>query len=85
VDSGEWPSSLPPGLERDALDRARQAYAERPARDVLEVLAGPHEDRLVLLGDPGVVLWQTAGSQPGTAEFLRERRRGPGAPVRAPR
>jgi HEAT repeat protein/energy-coupling factor transporter ATP-binding protein EcfA2 len=53
VDSGEWPSSLPPGLERDALDRARQAYAERPARDVLEVLAGPHEDRLVLLGDPG--------------------------------
>ncbi|MEU0246020.1 HEAT repeat domain-containing protein [Streptomyces sp. NPDC006235] len=53
VDSGEWPSSLPPGLEREALDRARQAYAERPARDVLEVLAGPHEDRLVLLGDPG--------------------------------
>ncbi|MFI6852425.1 HEAT repeat domain-containing protein [Streptomyces sp. NPDC050416] len=53
VDCGEWPSSLPPGLEREALDRARQAYAERPARDVLEVLAGPHEDRLVLLGDPG--------------------------------
>ncbi|WP_327718650.1 HEAT repeat domain-containing protein [Streptomyces sp. NBC_00490] len=53
VDAGEWPSSLPPGLERDALDRARQAYAERPARDVLEVLADPGEGRLVLLGDPG--------------------------------
>ncbi|MGV9502038.1 HEAT repeat domain-containing protein [Streptomyces sp. NPDC003642] len=53
VDAGEWPSSLPPGLEQEALDRARQAYAERPARDVLEVLADPHEERLVLLGDPG--------------------------------
>ncbi|MFG2729048.1 HEAT repeat domain-containing protein [Streptomyces canus] len=53
VDAGEWPSSLPPGLERETLDRARQAYAERPARDVLEVLADPGEDRLVLLGDPG--------------------------------
>ncbi|MFF4276386.1 NACHT domain-containing protein [Streptomyces sp. NPDC001536] len=53
VDAGEWPSSLPPGLEREALDRARQAYAERPARDVLDVLADPGEDRLVLLGDPG--------------------------------
>ncbi|MGW5133162.1 HEAT repeat domain-containing protein [Streptomyces sp. NPDC004135] len=53
VDAGEWPSSLPPGLEQEALDRARQAYTERPARDVLEVLADPHEERLVLLGDPG--------------------------------
>ncbi|MEU0407311.1 HEAT repeat domain-containing protein [Streptomyces griseorubiginosus] len=53
VDAGEWPSSLPPGLEREALDRARQAYAERPARDVLEVLADPDQARLVLLGDPG--------------------------------
>ncbi|MGW0746091.1 NACHT domain-containing protein, partial [Streptomyces sp. NPDC002817] len=53
VDTGEWPSSLPPGLEREALDRARQAYAERPARDVLEMLADPSEGRLVLLGDPG--------------------------------
>ncbi|MEU6141555.1 HEAT repeat domain-containing protein [Streptomyces sp. NPDC047081] len=53
VDAGEWPSSLPPGLELEALERARQAYAERPARDVLEVLADPSESRVVLLGDPG--------------------------------
>ncbi|WP_175647539.1 HEAT repeat domain-containing protein [Streptomyces cyaneochromogenes] len=53
VDSGEWPSSLPPGLEREALERARRAYADRPARDVLEVLADPGEARIVLLGDPG--------------------------------
>ncbi|MCI3278844.1 HEAT repeat domain-containing protein [Streptomyces cylindrosporus] len=53
VDAGEWPSSLPPGLERETLDRAREAYAERPARGVLEVLADPDQDRLVLLGDPG--------------------------------
>ncbi|MGI5456927.1 HEAT repeat domain-containing protein [Streptomyces sp. CA-249302] len=53
VEAGEWPSSLPPGLEREALDRARQEYAERPARDVLEVLADPDASRLVLLGDPG--------------------------------
>ncbi|KUN26591.1 hypothetical protein AQJ23_15675 [Streptomyces antibioticus] len=53
VDAGEWPSSLAPGLEREALERARQAYAERPARDALDVLADPAESRLVLLGDPG--------------------------------
>ncbi|OPG10111.1 hypothetical protein B1R27_03795 [Streptomyces sp. GKU 895] len=53
VDAGEWPSSLAPGLEREALERARQAYAERPARDALDVLADPGESRLVLLGDPG--------------------------------
>jgi energy-coupling factor transporter ATP-binding protein EcfA2 len=53
VDSGEWPASLPPGLEREALERARRAYADRPARDVLEVLADPGEARIVLLGDPG--------------------------------
>ncbi|MDC0767363.1 NACHT domain-containing protein [Streptomyces sp. HD] len=53
VDAGEWPSSLPPGLEREALERARRAYADRPARDVLEVLADPGEHRIVLLGDPG--------------------------------
>lgn len=53
VDSGEWPSSLPPGLEREALERARRAYADRPVRDVLEVLADPGEARIVLLGDPG--------------------------------
>ncbi|MFF5494601.1 HEAT repeat domain-containing protein [Streptomyces aquilus] len=53
VDAGEWPSYLPAALERDTLDRARQAYAERPARDALDVLADPAESRLVLLGDPG--------------------------------
>lgn len=53
MDAGEWPSHLPAALERDTLDRARQAYAERPARDALDVLADPAESRLVLLGDPG--------------------------------
>ncbi|PWI17404.1 signal transduction protein with Nacht domain protein [Streptomyces sp. Act143] len=53
ADAGEWPASLPPGLEREALERARRAYAERPARDALDVLADPAESRLVLLGDPG--------------------------------
>ncbi|NUP22444.1 MAG: NACHT domain-containing protein [Streptomyces sp.] len=53
VDAGEWPSSLPPGLEREALERARRAYTDRPARDVLELLADPGEHRIVLLGDPG--------------------------------
>ena len=53
VDSGEFPSSLPPGLEREALERARRAYADRPARGTLEVLADAGEHRIVLLGDPG--------------------------------
>ncbi|UUU24241.1 HEAT repeat domain-containing protein [Streptomyces sp. DSM 40750] len=56
VDSGDWPVGLPSGLGRDAreaLERARQAYAERPASDVLDVLADPEADRVVLLGDPG--------------------------------
>lgn len=67
VDAGEWPSSLPPGLEREALERARRAYADRPARDVLEVLADPGEHRLVLLGDPGAggPLPRRAGGSPG--------------------
>lgn len=60
VDSGDWPADQPMGLPaglgretREALDRARQAYAERPALDVLDVLADPDADRVVLLGDPG--------------------------------
>ncbi|MCX5332271.1 HEAT repeat domain-containing protein [Streptomyces sp. NBC_00140] len=51
VDSGDWPGELP--LEPDTLERIRQAYMERPLRDVLQVLAAPDADRVVLLGDPG--------------------------------
>ncbi|WP_055713829.1 ABC transporter ATP-binding protein [Streptomyces torulosus] len=53
VETGDWPAELPPGVEQESLERARQAYQERPARDVLHLLAARDADRLVLLGDPG--------------------------------
>ncbi|SPF06590.1 ABC transporter ATP-binding protein [Streptomyces sp. MA5143a] len=53
VETGDWPVELPPGVEQESLERARQAYQERPARDVLQLLAARDADRLVLLGDPG--------------------------------
>ncbi|MFF7264883.1 HEAT repeat domain-containing protein [Streptomyces sp. NPDC008159] len=53
VETGDWPAELPPGVEQESLERARQAYQERPARDVLQLLAARDADRLVLLGDPG--------------------------------
>ncbi|WP_256106314.1 HEAT repeat domain-containing protein [Streptomyces sp. ODS05-4] len=45
--------ALPPGIDREAVDRVRQAYEQRPARPVLEVVADPEHDRIVVLGDPG--------------------------------
>jgi hypothetical protein len=53
VAEGEWPSDLLPGPDRVASQQARRAYLERPLRGVLDVLADPAADRLVLLGDPG--------------------------------
>jgi hypothetical protein len=54
AETGEiGPDDLPDGVDRDRLVRARQAYLERPARPVLQVLTEPAGQRLVLLGDPG--------------------------------
>jgi hypothetical protein len=44
---------VPEGVDRPRLERAWQAYRERPLRPVLDVVAGPGGQRLVLLGDPG--------------------------------
>ncbi len=44
---------LPEGVDQDTLARIRQAYQQRPARSVLQVLGEPDQQRLVLLGDPG--------------------------------
>ncbi|MFF0752158.1 HEAT repeat domain-containing protein [Streptomyces sp. NPDC004267] len=44
---------LPPGVDRDTVQRVRRAYQERPPLPVLDVLAGPGHDRLVVLGHPG--------------------------------
>ncbi|MER5464591.1 NACHT domain-containing protein, partial [Streptomyces sp. NPDC002668] len=44
---------LPPGADRDALNRIREAYQQRPPVRVLNVLADAETERVVLLGDPG--------------------------------
>jgi hypothetical protein len=44
---------LPEDLDPQMLARVRAAYRDRPARPVLEVLAEPGGQRVVLLGDPG--------------------------------
>ncbi|MFF8840111.1 HEAT repeat domain-containing protein [Streptomyces sp. NPDC015130] len=44
---------LPPGIDRDTVDRVRRAYQERPPLPVLDVLTTPEHDRVVLLGHPG--------------------------------
>ena len=49
IDDGD----LPQDLDRDRLEAARRAYAERPARPVLQVLSEPSGRKVVLLGDPG--------------------------------
>src|SRR5215475_2902479 len=43
----------PEQLGRERLEQARRSYQARPARSVLDVLAGPAGRRLVLLGGPG--------------------------------
>jgi hypothetical protein len=54
VEAGELGrGELPDGVDPETLARFRQAYQERPARSVLQVLAEPGQRRLVLLGDPG--------------------------------
>lgn len=44
---------VPEAVDRPRLERAWQAYRERPLRSVLEVITGTGGQRLVLLGDPG--------------------------------
>ncbi|MFD3660591.1 HEAT repeat domain-containing protein [Streptomyces sp. NPDC058659] len=44
---------LPPGIDRETAERVRRAYRERPPQDVLDVLAAPEHDRVVILGHPG--------------------------------
>ncbi|MFB6838284.1 HEAT repeat domain-containing protein [Streptomyces sp. NPDC056361] len=44
---------LPPGIDRETVDRVRRAYKERPPLPVLDVLTTPEHDRVVLLGNPG--------------------------------
>ncbi|MFE5732883.1 HEAT repeat domain-containing protein [Streptomyces sp. NPDC056528] len=44
---------LPPGIDRETVDRVRRAYRERPPLPVLDVLGTPEHDRVVLLGNPG--------------------------------
>ncbi|HUB37939.1 MAG TPA: HEAT repeat domain-containing protein [Streptosporangiaceae bacterium] len=44
---------LPRGMEKHLLDRKLRTYADRPVRQVLEVLSAPEGQRLVLLGYPG--------------------------------
>ncbi|MEU8758222.1 HEAT repeat domain-containing protein [Streptomyces sp. NPDC048659] len=44
---------LPPGVERETVERVRRAYRERPPMPVLDVLADPALDRIVVLGNPG--------------------------------
>ncbi|MFD5429709.1 NACHT domain-containing protein, partial [Streptomyces sp. NPDC127084] len=44
---------LPPGADRETLNRIREAYQQRPPVRVLDVLADTETERVVLLGDPG--------------------------------
>ncbi len=54
VEDGEIdPEGLPEGVDAERLVRARAAYAQRPVRGVLEVLAEPGSRLVALLGDPG--------------------------------
>lgn len=82
VDSGDWPGELP--LEPDTLERIRQAYMERPLRDVLQVLAAPDADRVVLLGDPGAgkstLVRRLALALAGGAPWTGSTRSGDGCP-----
>ncbi|GAA3397387.1 HEAT repeat domain-containing protein [Streptomyces roseoviridis] len=44
---------LPPGVDRETVERVREAYRRRPPQPVLDVLSAPENDHVVLLGDPG--------------------------------
>ncbi|MFH8934976.1 HEAT repeat domain-containing protein [Streptomyces griseosporeus] len=78
--SGDLPADeeLPPGVRREALERLRQAYLDRPPVPLLDVVTDPKCGRLVLLGDPGagkstlgryLALGLTSGTPP--AELAR--------------
>ncbi|MGW5500144.1 NACHT domain-containing protein, partial [Streptomyces rochei] len=55
LDAGEIvpEEDLPPGIQKSSLERVRQAYRDRPPVGLLEVVANPQTERIVLLGDPG--------------------------------
>jgi energy-coupling factor transporter ATP-binding protein EcfA2 len=54
VEAGELgKDELPDGVDPDVLARVWEAYWERPARSVVQVLVQSDQPRLVLLGDPG--------------------------------
>ncbi|WNZ12170.1 HEAT repeat domain-containing protein [Streptomyces sp. 11x1] len=45
--------ALPPGVDREALERIRQAYLKAPQLPIMKVLTSDAAQRMVLLGDPG--------------------------------
>ena len=49
VNGGDTPESV----DRREIEQARKAYQDRPALPVLEIVASPGGQKLVLLGDPG--------------------------------
>jgi energy-coupling factor transporter ATP-binding protein EcfA2 len=54
VEAGELGrEELPDGVDPDVLAKIRQAYQQRPAQSVVQLLAEANQQRLVLLGDPG--------------------------------
>jgi hypothetical protein len=54
VEGGDLgPDELNADLDRELLDRARQAHLDQPRQPALQVLAGPQQRLTALLGDPG--------------------------------
>ncbi|MGW7385483.1 NACHT domain-containing protein, partial [Streptomyces sp. NPDC054794] len=54
VERGEMTEEdLPPGLQLEQVDKWRRTRTERPPQPVLEAVASPEGQRLVVLGDPG--------------------------------
>jgi len=75
IEAGELGrDDLPDGVDHEMLAKVQQAYQERPARSVLQVLTEPDQQRLVLLGDPG----QESRRWPATwrSPWLRQPRKG---------